>query len=58
MDYRNVLNKKYNEETPGSGPALLHDVQYLLDITVTVEIELKPARGVLFSQGVLYCLVE
>ena len=58
MNYRNVLNKKYNEEIPGSGPALLHEVQCLLDITVTVEIELKPARGVLFSQVVLFCLVD
>ena len=52
MNYRNVLNKKYNEESPGSGPALLHDVQCLLDITVTVEIELLNRReGFSFHKG-------
>ena len=52
MNYRNVLNKKYNEEIPGSGPALLHDVQCLLDITVTVEIELLNRReGFSFHKG-------
>ena len=52
MNYRNVLNKKYNEEIPGSGPALLHEVQCLLDITVTVEIELLNRReGFSFHKG-------
>ena len=44
MNYRNFLNKKYSEEIPGSGPALLHEVQCLLDITVTVEMELLNRR--------------